>query len=553
MPITVGGSAITFNDGTTQSTAAIGARSGSTQNTYTSATTNFTLTSASTAQQLFLIGASDPVNPAVTMPNMTTMPVGPNIFKFRNATTFAVGVNDSGGVLRQLWPSGTVDAVDVWNNSSASGVWASSSAPAVSAFSTITIDSTQTGFKVGTGSIFGGTFVRLSTTEFAYVWTESTTVNGTTFQIYAKLYTVNTSTNGVTVGNTVTVGTTFNTVRNSNGTASVVYDSDYAGRALVLLGVVSGGNQLQVNGGGSATGWGQIFGLVASGGTLYASAATAISVNNISFCSSCFTAWSLAQVYGSWCSYLGGSNAFALGFIVTNGGPNGVNNNAVLHYRSYTLTGTTSPVLTLGTGSSTVSIANNEGYGSGRVNLTNMVSREGNTSAVFSYTPASNTVARTAITGGSGISAICPTYSAGVTSFAQGGFSYNSSTGQVAQGSGFFDTANVGTASTQATVATTVYSKPNLTSNYSNTNGTGTVLTGSRKIAVLNPGGAQISISNYWFSIDQTQSTMNTNYAALSAVPDLLLTNNFGIQFAITNANQSFTMRFVRIATPYTI
>jgi hypothetical protein len=524
------------------------ARGGSTQNTYTSATTNFTLTSASAAQQLFLIGASNPVNPTVTMPDMTTMPVGPNIFKFRNATTFALGINDSNGVPRQMWPSGTVDQIDVWNNSSASGVWASSSAPAVSAFSTIGIDSTQTGFKVGTGNIFSGSFVRLSTSEFAYVWTESTAVNGATYQVYAKLYTINTATNGVTVGNTVTVGSTFNTNTGNNGTAAVVYDCDYAGRALVLLSVRSGSDGLQLNGAHSATAWAQIFGLVASGGTLYASAATAISQGNVSFCGSCFTYWSNANIYGTWCSYLGGSNAFALGFITSNG-----YNGGTLYYRAYTLTGTTSPVLTLGTGGSTFNVSGNEGLGSGRLNLTNMCSRDGNAPAVFTYTPASNSVTRTAITGGAGITAICVPYNPAVTSFAQGGYSYNSSTGLVAQGGGYYDTANVGTATSQATTAATINSKPNLTSNYSVTNGAGTILTTNRKIAVLNPGGTQISVSSYWFTIDQTSSTMNTNYAALTAVPDLLLTNNFGIQLAVTNANQSFTMRFVRIATPYTI
>jgi hypothetical protein len=448
------GNVLTSNGTTWTSAASATAATGVTDYTFTSTTSNFTLTSSSN-QVVRLLGDATTATgvQSITMPAMNSgMTAGYGRFVFQNYSPYTIALKDSGGTVRQFIYGATEYNLTIKDIATATGFWYT--AAGYSTLAQVGSYSTLTSPLVTSGDVITvAQNVYLSSTAFAIVWGE---VNGDANAIYAKLFTINTTTKVITAQNQVTVlaRTSAQPLRVSN----LYYDSDQAGHALV----VSTGFQYDDVGCGNWTsrGGGCYFGLSVSGTTLYATSVTILpglgssTGPGTTFLSTC-----------NYIGYLGSNNAYA--FSITY--PTTVSPSHSVIYAACTITGTTAPVLTASASNTTVVIGAGAtaSYGS-RTGLTTFTMGCAATSTIgvaISCTPAANTFTKVNRTASTRL-AIEQSFYAQNSSFAMGGFLYCS--GKVIVGSYSYAITNAGAAGVTSTQQTSVAAKGFLTPNYSN-------------------------------------------------------------------------------------
>lgn len=490
MPVTVAGTNITFNDSTTQSTAA---RGGITTVTLTSAAPNATLTSSSNQLINIVTDSTKPASPSVTLPNMTTLVTGDAYFVFRNNTQYIVSLKDSGGTVREVIQPGTDFRLNIINNGSATGVWSIAVPARVTGFdrTNLTSDTTTSGGNAIT--------VRLDATNFAVVYASANNV------LSARLYTINATTKAITVGNQVNVVTLSTS---SPSISAVCADSDNAGHALVGW-----------SGNISSTQYVGYFGLSVSGGTLYASASTTLSLG-IVLCISNTNNF-------AYLGYLGSGSAYAMCFSLGN---NQSGSSTTTYIRGCTVTGTTTVTITESANNTTYS--NSTGANGGRTSLTGFTvfsqSNGTNQGRAVAYTPASNTftVVTRSNQAGNGLESLA---NPSLSSFAAGGFMFSS--GKVFYGRNVFDITNSGAAGVTATVSTSFTQKYNISpayqtqssgSNVGNTNAfnirSSYYVSGTSIIAIegtLSTGFTQYTCDPSSSTLDLQTSAVVTNWAGV--------------------------------------
>lgn len=427
MPTTVSGTQIAFNDSTTQSTAA---RGGLTTVTLTSAAPNATLTSGSNQLINIVTDSTKPASPSVTLPNMTTLVTGDAYFVFRNNTQYIVSLKDSGGTVREVLPPGSNFSLSIINNGTATGIWSIAVPARATGFdrTNLTSDTTTTGGNAIT--------VRLDATNFAVVY-QSASANNV---LSARLYTIDATTKAITVGNKVDI-VTLSTSSPNIGAACA--DSDNAGHALVgWAGEIS------------STQYVGYFGLSVSGGTLYASASTTLSIGR----ATCFS----NNNFWAYLGYLGSGSAYAMCF---SRGDNSSGSSTTTYIRGCTVTGTTTVTVT--DSASNTSYNNTTGANGGRTSLTDFTvfsqSTGSNQGRAVAYSPGSNTFT-VATRSNQAINGLESLANGALSSFAAGGFMFSS--GKVFYGRNVFDITNSGNSSVTATVSTSFTQKYNISPAY---------------------------------------------------------------------------------------
>jgi hypothetical protein len=525
-----GTTGVTFPDSTLQETAY---KAGSTDNTYTSGATNFTLTATSTATQRFLLGGSNPTNPSVTLPNATTLQEG-NIFTMFNSSSYNPAIKDAGGTIREFLPSTSAANILLFDNSTSNGVWATSQVPICTAAAPA-YDQTITGYKVGAGTLRASTFIRISATEIVQCWSET---NGTTVVVYAQLHTLNTTTNQLTAGNRITL----QSCTSNNGTSAVFsYDCDNAGHALLFWAVNSGGSA------GYAA-YASYAGLSVSGGTLYASTTTTQTRNNVNY--GC-CGWGSAGISGVFIGYLGSNDAYGLSFLTRDT----VLGNPIQYFYPLRVTGTTTVTVTLGTGGTSISVTGNNPnitFGCSRTSLTTftsfMICGSSGAFRAFTFTPSTNTVAVATRSVSAPLAAESGSIAAN-TSFSQGGFAYNNAANRVLFKNGIYDITNAGAAGVTTAITTSASFKPTFSTGFKADSFFATPST------TLYTGGTQISVGNYYLSLDTTSSSMSFSYANVGSIPQILLSSTYGFSWVDTLSNSvssgSINTRIVLLASPF--
>jgi hypothetical protein len=504
------GNVLTSNGTTWTSTApASGAPSGATDYTFTSSTSNFTLTSSSN-QVVRLLGNTTNLNgtgtASITMPAMNSgMTAGFSRFVFQNLSPYNIALKDSGGTIRQFIgiPSSTTaiqeNSLTIKDIATATGFWYTANGFTVSAVVN-TLSSSSSILTTSGDTVQTSALIPLTSTTFAIVWTELGPVSFA-YQygaIYAQHFSLNTTTNVITVSNKVTVSSRVNS--RSMGYNYIGYDVDQAGHAFVLItGQNNGGSccsNFYANGGG----W---FGLSSSGGTLYASAITEIGGRSGS------GSIEPVQLY---VSYLGSGSAYAFAFSYSTLSAN----NYSYYTGGATVTGTTAATLTNSANNAATSLGN---MGSGnaisyssRTSLTTFTyggtQPNGDGFVIYgryaSYTPASNTFTQGARTTTTRL-AIEQASLGYYASFSQGGFMYCS--GKVIYGKYAWTITNAGAAGVTSTQASTVTAKGFLTPNYS----TVTIPTNGLFSAARNGYVSGTTITSGYFNVDTTAADFNVN------------------------------------------
>lgn len=479
---------VTFPDATTQTTAPF---SGITTVTLSTATPSATLTSASNQYIRVVLDTTVPYLPSIVMPNMTTLTTGQGRFVVSNETGLALAIKDTGGTIREYLPSSGSYTLNITSVATSTGVWYFQNSPSLFAFysgpSTLIPRGNYMVAPTDLSKTTTGVMVRLDSTNFAYVYTETSQT-----ATYATLFTVNTTTGAFTVGNKITV------VAASYG--NFAWDTDDAGHALVVMG---SGNTL-----GS-------FGLSISGGTLYASAVNTVSQGS----------YTASRPY---VAYLGSNSAYLYGCeFVQDLGCCGYT--YYTHVRGGTVTGTTLVTFTQ-SASNTLFQADMNGV---RTSLTTFILAD----RYVSCTPSANTFTQGARTTtsdaeNSGASRIS----------GQQGWTYCN--GKILQNGNVYDVINAGTASVLASTSTSYQAKIQLSTNYLTVNGTTlnagygttgtTYLVSSSKVILLNA----VNI----LQTDPTSSTMNISSsgggapgagvpASMTPSINLFMSGTYGIGF----------------------
>ena len=490
--------------------AATSGASGATDYTFTSTTSNFTLTSSSN-QVVRLLGNSTNLNgtgtASITMPAMnSSMTAGFDRFVFQNLSPYNIALKDSGGTIRQFIgiPSSNTaiqeNSLTIKDISTATGFWYTANGFSVNAvISTASSSSsilTTSGDTVSTSAL-----IPLTSTTFAVVWTELGPSGTGTYQygaIYAQHFSLNTTTNAITVSNKVTVGSRVTT--RSMGYNYIGYDVDGAGHAFVLITGFNNGGSCCTNYYADGGGW---FGLSSSGGTLYASAITEVGGRSPGNGGETPVHFYVA--------YLGSGSAYAFAFVYSTT----VSNNLSYYTGGATVTGTTSVTLTNSANNASTSITQGSGsnnWYSSRTSLTTFTYGGNNNSndgynvlgRYASYTPASNTFTQGARTTSTRL-AIEQASVGYYASFAQGGFMYCS--GKVIYGKYPWTITNAGAAGVTCTQATTVTAKGFLTPNYS----TVTIPTAGLFSAARNGYISGTTITSGYFNVDTTAADFNVN------------------------------------------
>lgn len=430
MPITVGTSSITFNDGSVQTSASgAAARGGITTVTLTSSAPNATITSSSGQMINIVTDSTKPASPSVTLPNMTTLSTGSGYFNFFNNTQYIVSLKDSGGTIREVILPGANLPLNIINNGTSTGIWSIAVPARVAGFDRANLlnDTNTSGGNAIT--------VRLDSTNFAVIYASTSLI------LSARLYTVNPTTKVITVGNKIDVASISSASYPS--IAAACADSDNAGRALVGW---SGSN--------SNTMYIGYFGLSVSGGTLYASPSTTIT-RGID------TDYRINNNF-AYLSYLGSGNAFAMCFSL---GSDVQFTSTTTYIRGCTVTGTTNVTLTESV--SNTSYGNSTGANGSRTNLTDFTvwsqSIGTNQGRVVSYSPGTNTF--TVATRSNQTQNLMESLgNASLSSFAAGGFMFSS--GKAFYGRNVYDITNSGTASVAVAMSTSFTQKYNISPAY---------------------------------------------------------------------------------------
>jgi len=497
------GNVLTSN-GTTWTSASANVRGGITTVTLSTASPSATLTSASNQYIRVVLDTTVPYLPSIVMPDMTTLTTGQGYFVISNETGLALAIKDTGGTIREYLPSSGSYTLNITSIATATGVWYFQNSPALLAiYSGQSTLIPRSSYMVAPNDLTkstSGVMVRLNSTNFAYVYTETSQT-----ATYATLFTVNTTTGAFTVGNKITVvATTY------NGTMS--WDTDDAGHALVAITV------------GTTLG---TFGLSVSGGTLYASALNTVSVGSYN-----------ASV--PYVAYLGSNSAYLYGCQFTQEtGCCGINYSTYI--RGGTVTGTTSVTYTQSASNTNFAVA----ASSVRTSLTTFIVA----GRYVSCTPSANTFTQGARTTASDAESSGANRISG-----QQGWTY--CTGKILQNGSVYDVTNAGTASVLANTSTSYQAKIQLSTNYLTVNGatlnggygtTGTTyLVSSSKVILL--GGGNL------LQTDPTSSTMNISSSGGGAygggVPssmtpsvNLLMSGTYGIGF---NSGSSITNLYLQ-------
>ena len=445
-----------------------GAYSGITTNTVTSTTSSFTLTSTSPQVQQFVSDTTtSTATVSVTMPAMNSgMAAGWGRYILQNSTNqqYPIALKDNGGTIRQfITNSGNANTqgLTIKDITTANGTWAVFDSYNITA--TVNTSSstssilTNAGYNIGASAI-----IPLTATTFAVVWTETQSVvfpAQPNAAIYAQHFSLNTTTNVVTISNKITVQALSNTA--TMGYNNITFDVDGAGHAFVLVsGSVLDSGCCGNNMGRNGAGW---FGLSSSGGTLYASAVTTVGYSSAASVAPGAVWNSSVPLY---CAYLGSGNAYAFGFTYTT---NVTNPPMSVYFGGATVTGTTAVTLTNSANNIGVSLGTNTNSSvinnySSRTSLTTFTSggpaTTGGTLVLWgrsiSYTPGTNTFTQVARTTATRL-AIEQASSALYSSISQGGFMYCPS--KVIYGGYSWAITNAGAAGVTTTLNATITAK----------------------------------------------------------------------------------------------
>lgn len=541
MTATLNSNGVVFGDGSAQNTAA---RAGGTTVTLTSAAPNATLTSASNQSILILNDSTKAINPSVTLPAMNASPMaaGSGYFIFNNTTPYNVALKDSGGVIREYIAPGAEYTLNITDVSSATGRWFTDFPPVAVSYDDTTGTVVTTAFKVSAAnSVPKYLVVRLDTSSFALVWTEQGD-SQTAVSVYARLYTVNTTTKAITAGNLITVVSGWQFTTYGNTVSDMAYDSDGAGHALVAVTMYNAANGI------GAAGI-RYFGLSASGGVLYATAVSSFDTPT----GACAGSGTSPVTY---IGYLGSGGAYALSFVI-----NSSNTTQNLHIRGCTVTGTTAPVLTNSANNTSIALTlTTPTFYGARTGLTTFVcGANGNVGRAVSYTPASNTFTITTRTNQARLD-IEQGSTAGLSSFSMGGFMYSS--GKAFFGANVYDIANAGAAGVTATLSTGFTFKYNQSAAYTTTNsGYNIDPNGAVRSAIYVSGTSVIAVSeNARWQCDPSQATLNLQRTGQETTVDgdaTLMDTGFPLLAKVYNTAAALGGTLVanvgNVATPITI
>jgi len=472
---------VLVSNGTTWTSASGNVRGGITTVTLSTASPSATLTSASNQYIRAVLNTTTPYAPSIVLPDMTTLVTGQGYFVISTETGMPLAIKDTGGTVREFLPSGNEYSLNITSVATSNGVWYFNNAPVLVGdsvpFGTWVARSTY--MTTTTANLVDSSLkiVTLDSTNFALVFTEVSTV-------YAKLFTVNTSTGVFTAGNKLTIAA-------SSNSTTFGWDTDNAGHALIMFAGASGNVST--------------CGLSVSGGTLYASTVNNAALGGATGENSAFMV-----------AYLGSNSAYATGWTY-NTGPCSAGNAAI---RGATVTGTTTVTMTQSASNSTSAIDINYV----RTSLTTFIMG----GQYVSYTPSANTYTKGARTTQTQAEQFNPNQSA---SFGQTGWTYCS--GKTTAGGTIFDVTNTGAAGVTAVLAASYSAKPFISTNYVAFSSTqnyyplnSAFVVSSSKILGISNLGASAS-NSLLAQVDQSSSTYNLN---LSGVPYTAYSNTLNQQ-----------------------
>jgi hypothetical protein len=404
-------------------TPVVSAGGGLTTITLTSASPSATISSASSKLVRIITDTTKPINPSIVMPDMTTMVAGVGATVFENTTPYPVALKDSGGTIREFLPPYGKFDLTITSIASATGAWFLQNPQAMVGDNLASAQSI-TPYPINSGystTVLG--IVQLDSTNFALVWAE-VAATGLTMYTYAKLYTVNTTTQVVTAGTLVTLRSAITGVTSITAGNNLVWDTSNTGYAFIQFGYSTSNYSCPC----APTFVGTIAycGLSLSGGVLYATTVSTLTNTH-------------PTNLTTYVMYLGSSNAFAYGCTTYSIG----GFTYTYYQRMATLAGGAAPTLT-------ESASNTSQAGSG--NLYSRTSLTGSTvwssatagqARVIAYNAAANTftIANRSTT------AVLAAEQASIArygSFGMGGFMYAS--GKVLFGPQIYDVTNDGAA-----------------------------------------------------------------------------------------------------------
>lgn len=456
--------------------------------TLTSAAPNATLLATSARIQKIVTSGTVPLYPSITLPDMSGIVAAPQYFTFVNTTPYVVAVKSSSGTIRDHIPPYETSYINVIDTSTAAGNWYMNNPPCLVGEDVFGAVAVTCPSLVNAGYTFQSkAFVRLSATQFAWVWAE---VN-TNLYIYAKLYTIDEAARTVTAGNQVTLLSGGEGINNG---AAFNWDSDFNGNAYLVW-----------NRNGATNTYIDACALSVSGGTLSASGLSSVS-----------QPYAGQQSY-TYCWYLGSNGAFAYGGSLFDG---------TSTYYTYVRACKITAPATVTQSSSNTSYAMTSGVGQAARTSLLSAAIGSNPCKYVLYDP---TVSPITFTLGNRASttlaldieiATTDIYDANYGSFAQRGFMY-AGTSKVAFGQSVYDITNAGTANVTAAVSSGVNAKAASHSSYLSLGGYS--LLPNRRCGLFT-GAAAIYYASYtgmfgsqWGVADTSGSTLDLSVSGVLA------------------------------------
>lgn len=496
--------------------APVAVRSGSQTATFSSTVSSITLTAASQQYITIATDGTMPASQTIVLPNMTTLALGSGYFTFANQTPMPVGIASADGVVREFIYAGAVAVLNISNISSSNGVWKINPIPNLIADNRSNFVTIDSNYRVNDATYTATTmgFVVLNANSFAHVWKEAGPVGR--LAVYAELYTINLTTNAITIGNRLTL---------QGVSGDYVYWGDYFswdtigdGRALIAYN----------RGSGFANGTGGYYwqALSVSGGVLYASTASNRTRNGV------------AEQTGvgrpTYLGYLGSNSAFALAYMTADG-----YTGSDCYIEGVRITGTaTAPTLTAFTGQTSFSVSVNPNagipdYTGSRTGLTTFTAHGywyatgAQTGRAITYNPGAGSLSM--VTRTSSARLVNETLT-NVSSFGQEGFVYNTAANKVLSGSGFYDISNPGATNVTVTSTPTLTAKASGAPLFTTTSNSIPVGTGRKSF--ISSASSVISVGTLG-SYGLTYSNLNPSVANFDVVVSgsketITLTNNEG-------------------------